>query len=173
MLVHKASIESEVPLRVKLGLKSIVLNVAGTSTFLDPDGKDLAGLNLPLGEFVNTGEFETTYMDDTLRISRGKQGFVDQLRVFVRNDQREKFVRNVAKDLRFDEEDTVDRPKAKGEQGDTTAATTATTTATTEPEAKEESKTVSGVVEGVFDEIEKEVEDSIDDESDEEEEDDE
>merc|ERR1712137_618702 len=65
----------------------MVLNVAGTSTILDAEGQDIAGINFPLAEFVNTGEFETTYMDDDVRISRGKQGFVDQLRVFVRRDR--------------------------------------------------------------------------------------
>jgi len=84
ILIHKATVESTVPLTTKLALQSIVLNVAGTSNVLDPKGKDILGLNLPLGEFLNSGTFETTYMDDTMRISRGKLGFVDQLRVFVR-----------------------------------------------------------------------------------------
>lgn len=82
-LIHTASVTDD--LKVKLALKSIVLNVAGRSTMLDPDGKDLLGVNLPWGEFTNTGAFETTYMDDTLRISRGKQGPFEQLRVFVRS----------------------------------------------------------------------------------------
>jgi hypothetical protein len=84
ILAHKASIESESPLRTRLSLSSIVLNVAGKSTMLDPKGKDVAAINFPLGEFINSGDFETTYLDDNLRISRGKQGLVDQLRVFVR-----------------------------------------------------------------------------------------
>jgi hypothetical protein len=85
-LIHKAEIASERPLITRLALSSIVLNVAGQSTLLNPNGADVAGINLPLGEFINTGDFTTTYMDDTLRISRGKQGFVDQLRVFVREE---------------------------------------------------------------------------------------
>jgi hypothetical protein len=85
VLIHKATIESEMPLKTKIALQSIVLNVAGkNSTYLEPNGQDIAGVNLPLGEFIGAGTFETTYMDRDLRISRGKQGFVDQLRVFVR-----------------------------------------------------------------------------------------
>jgi hypothetical protein len=87
VLVHKASVESVTPLKTKLNLKSIVLNVAGTSTFLEPDGKDVAGINFPLGEFLQTGTFETTYMDRSLRISRGKLGLVDQLRIFERTNR--------------------------------------------------------------------------------------
>lgn len=85
ILIHKASVvEESDPLQIQLSLKGIVLNVAGTSTFLDPSGKDVSAINLPLGEFLNAGSFETTYMDQDLRVSRGKQGLVDQLRVFVR-----------------------------------------------------------------------------------------
>lgn len=90
ILIHKASIieeSSSSPLKTKLSLDSVVLNVAGTSTILDPSGKDVAAIRVPLGEFINTGTFETTYLDDTLRISRGKQGFSDQLRVFVRAEK--------------------------------------------------------------------------------------
>ena len=87
ILIHKATIESEMPLKTKLALQSIVLNVAGDSTYLEPNGADIAGINLPLGEFAGSGTFETTYLDESLRISRGKQGFVDQLRVFVRSDK--------------------------------------------------------------------------------------
>jgi hypothetical protein len=87
VLVHNAEVVSESPLKVKLGLKNIILNVAGTSTFLEPDGADVAGINIPLGEFLQTGSFETTYMDHELRVSRGKLGVVDQVRVFVRTDR--------------------------------------------------------------------------------------
>lgn len=85
VLIHKASVDTEkYPVRTRLALTSVVLNAAGTSTLLDPNGADLLGFNLPLGEFINAGDFETTYIDDTLRISRGKQGLVDQVRVFTR-----------------------------------------------------------------------------------------
>jgi hypothetical protein len=69
----------------KLTLTSVVLNVAGTSTWLDPQGADVWGVNLPgVQDVLGRDTFETTYLDDTLRISRTKAGFVDQLRVFVR-----------------------------------------------------------------------------------------
>lgn len=83
-LIHKAVVESVTPLKMKLTLQSVVLSVAGTSQFLDPNGKDILGINVPMSDFLNTGTFETTYMDKELRISRGKVGLVEQLRVFVR-----------------------------------------------------------------------------------------
>ena len=85
VLVHKAEVESiEQPLKIGLTLQSIVLNVAGTPTFLDPKGKDVTGINLPLGEFLSHGTFETTYLDETLRVSRGQTVAGNQLRVFTR-----------------------------------------------------------------------------------------
>jgi PAP_fibrillin len=90
-LVHSASIVPTVtPITVEITLKSIVLNVAGTSSVLKVDGQDVLDLQLPppiQTEFfsTNTGRFETTYVDETLRISRSKLLGVDQLRIFVRN----------------------------------------------------------------------------------------
>jgi PAP_fibrillin len=64
------------------------VNVAGTSQYLDPEGEDVLGINSPLKEF-QAGTFETTYLDNTLRISRTNMGPVDQLRVYVRSEKEE------------------------------------------------------------------------------------
>jgi hypothetical protein len=61
---------------------------------------------VPFGEFLNAGSFETTYMDDDIRISRSKVGIVDQLRVFVRSGS-ETVIAEDEEDI-FLEEDVVE-----------------------------------------------------------------
>lgn len=70
-------------------LSYISVNVAGKSEILEPEGADVLGINVPFGDLLNAGSFETTYMDEDLRISRSKVGIVDQLRVFVRAEKEE------------------------------------------------------------------------------------
>ncbi|KAL3806057.1 hypothetical protein ACHAXA_005780 [Cyclostephanos tholiformis] len=62
VLVHKAEVESSSPvLRLRIAWISSVLNVAGTSRYLNPDGDDVFGLNNVMGEFLNVGYFDTPY----------------------------------------------------------------------------------------------------------------
>lgn len=85
ILIHKARVETFVPFRTKVALQSIVLNIAGQSQNLDPKGADIFGLNIPsLNEWMNSGEFDTTYVDESVRVSRGTIGFLDETRVFIR-----------------------------------------------------------------------------------------
>lgn len=86
ILIHKASLTDELnPKDISLQLQSVVWNVAGNnSTYLDPNGKDITSINLPLSEFLGSGTFTTTYLDDTLRIARGKQGPLEVLRIFTK-----------------------------------------------------------------------------------------
>jgi len=85
VLKHKAEVEGVVPvIKTKLSLEAVVVNVAGESKNLEPSGADVLGINIPFGEYLNAGSFDTTYVDESMRISRSKTGPVDQLRLFVK-----------------------------------------------------------------------------------------
>merc|ERR1712224_87829 len=76
-------------IKTKLNLQSVVVNVAGVSKNLEPSGEDVLGINLPFGELLNAGSFDTTFLDDSMRISRSKTGPVNQLRVFVKTQSKD------------------------------------------------------------------------------------
>lgn len=90
-LIHEAHVEAVAPpvTRTRIDFKSVVLTVAGRSSVLPADpGEDVFGLNIPsLGGLANAGKFDTTYVDDDLRVSRGVVDFLDELRVFVRVEE--------------------------------------------------------------------------------------
>lgn len=86
VLVHKAEVESVEPvLRTKITWTSSVLNVAGTSRNLDPDGQDVFGINNLAADFIDSaGTFDTPFIDGDVRVSRTSGPVLEQLRVFVR-----------------------------------------------------------------------------------------
>ena len=86
------------------------MNVAGTSQFFQPEGEDIFGANNPLGEFLNTGTFETVYVDQDIRISRTSGPLFEQLRVFVRKESGiigSDIINNLQSELRTEEKAEV------------------------------------------------------------------
>ena len=81
----------------------VSVNVAGKSQQLEPSGADVLGINIPFGEFLNAGSFETTVLDESIRVSRSKVGPVEQIRVFVKVDDQK-----VDASVVEDEEEDVD-----------------------------------------------------------------
>jgi hypothetical protein len=71
---------NEKKVKVRLNLKSVVNNIAGTGGTLDPNGSDILSLNVPQLDFIQKnypelndalgGSFRTTYVDEEYRISR-------------------------------------------------------------------------------------------------------
>lgn len=94
------------------------MNVAGKSQKLDPDGADVLGINIPFGEFLNAGDFETTYMDDKIRISRSKVGIVQQLRVFVRSNLQDAMQSQTVEDDMITDADLVTDDEADDSSSD-------------------------------------------------------
>jgi DNA anti-recombination protein RmuC len=109
VLVHDAEVESVDPvLRTKIAWVSSVVNVAGTSQYLDPDGADVFGINNLFGEFLNVGTFDTPYVDEDVRVSRSPGPIVEQIRVFVRDGSSvlddEVMMESLTAELRVEEE---------------------------------------------------------------------
>ena len=103
------------------------VNVAGESQVLEPSGADVLGVNVPFGEYLNAGSFDTTFLDDTVRISRTKTGPVDQIRVFIKSDVADVVTRPVEDDddelAEVQDVDAVVDPEfaAEDEDGDDSA----------------------------------------------------
>ena len=88
--------------------KTIKVNVAGKSKNLEPTGADVLGINLPFGELLNAGSFETTFLDDSMRVSRSKTGPVDQLRLFVKAETKKNTISSSDDEIETDDDEIVD-----------------------------------------------------------------
>jgi len=111
VLVHTAEVESVAPvLRTKIAWTSSILNVAGSSQFLEPEGEDVFGVNNLLGEFSGAGTFDTPFVDSDVRVSRTSGPVVEQLRVFVRQgnvlEEEDAEVRSSEEETAVDSSDT-------------------------------------------------------------------
>jgi len=114
VLVHRASIESVQPiLRTKIALSSTILNVAGTSSFLEPNGSDILGINNILGEWLQQGTFDTPYVDENVRISRSSGPIFETLRVFIKQgstllEDESQLLNDLSAELRVEKSKSID-----------------------------------------------------------------
>jgi hypothetical protein len=88
--------------------KTNKVNVAGESKNLEPTGEDVLGINIPFGEFLNAGSFDTTFLDDSMRVSRSKTGPVDQLRVFIKTETKNNKSISSDDEIEIDDDEIVD-----------------------------------------------------------------
>ena len=160
ILVHNAKVETFVPFRTKLALKSVVLNLAGQTQNLDPDGADIFGLNIPsLSEWMNAGEFDTTYVDGDVRVSRGTIGILEETRVFVKKGyEMDAFDVDVDMDVDVDADVEVDEEE-KGLKKIATAVSSVGRAV--EDLTKDVQKTLSKEIESSVQEIKEVVEDDL------------
>jgi hypothetical protein len=77
-------------LRTKISPKRINLNIAGQNTqFLEPDGADVLGFNIPypLRDLLQSGTFDTTFVNGKMHVARCSIGGITALMVSVKEKQ--------------------------------------------------------------------------------------